>query len=195
MSLPEQRGATYEDLLAVPDTKIAEIIHGELHVNPRPAGPHAVCSSFLGMDLGQPFQRGRGGPGGWWIVDEPELHLGEHILVPDLAGWRRERLPVYPADPFVTLPPDWVCEIVSDSSRGVDRVRKLPIYAEFEVHHAWIVDPEKETLEIFRLEKKHWVLIGTHEGEAAIRAEPFDAIALELGGLWDRGQKTPPPSE
>lgn len=189
MSLPERRAATYEDLCAAPDHKIAEIINGELHVNPRPSGPHAVSASILGMDLGPPFQRGRGGPGGWWIVFEPELHLGRQILVPDLAGWRRERLPVYPAGPFVTLPPDWVCEIVSNSTRGVDRIRKLPIYAEFGVRHAWIVDPDKMTLEIFRLEGSRWLLIGTHEGKEKVRAEPFEAITLELGDLWDLGKE------
>ncbi|HBW47135.1 TPA: hypothetical protein DEF17_04295, partial [bacterium] len=125
MSLPERQSATYEDLLKVPDTKIAEIIDGELIVSPRPGIPHAIVASGLGGDLGPPFQRGRGGPGGWWILFEPELHLGYHILVPDLAGWRRERMPVVPADAFVTLPPDWICEVVSESSRRIDRIRKL----------------------------------------------------------------------
>lgn len=176
----------------VPDTRIAEIISGELIVTPRPSGPHTISASGLGGDLVPPFQRGRGGPGGWWIMDEPELHLDKHVLVPDLAGWRRERMPVYPADPFITLPPDWVCEVVSDSTCRIDRIRKLPIYAEFEIGHAWLVDPEKETLEVYRLERGHWLLVGTYEGDTEVRAEPFDAISLGLGALWDRGQQTLP---
>jgi len=188
MSLPERQSATYEDLLKVPDTKIAEIIDGELIVSPRPGIPHAIVASGLGGDLGPPFQRGRGGPGGWWILFEPELHLGYHILVPDLAGWRRERMPVVPADAFVTLPPDWVCEVVSESSRRIDRIRKLPIYASFEVKHAWLIEPESQTLEVYRLENKHWALVATFESDAEVHAEPFDAIMLELKLLWDRGE-------
>jgi len=188
MSLPERQSATYEDLLKVPDTKIAEIIDGELIVSPRPGIPHAIVASGLGGDLGPPFQRGRGGPGGWWILFEPELHLGYHILVPDLAGWRRERMPVVPADPFFTLPPDWICEVVSESSRRIDRIRKLPIYASFEVRHAWLVEPLSKTLEVYRLEGEHWALVATFEGDAEVHAEPFDAIMLELKLLWDRGE-------
>ena len=188
MSLPERQSATYEDLLKVPDTKIAEIIDGELIVSPRPGIPHAIVASGLGGDLGPPFQRGRGGPGGWWILFEPELHLGRDILVPDLAGWRRERMPVVPADAFVTLPPDWVCEVVSESSRRIDRIRKLPIYASFEVKHAWLIEPESQTLEVYRLENKHWALVATFESDAEVHAEPFDAIMLELKLLWDRGE-------
>ncbi|MEK8023949.1 MAG: Uma2 family endonuclease [Candidatus Hydrogenedentota bacterium] len=196
MSLPANRyDATYEDLKRVPDTKIAEIIGGELIVSPRPAGPHAISASGMGMELGPPFRMGRGGPGGWWIIDEPELHLGEHVLVPDLAGWRRERLPVYPAEPFVTLSPDWICEVLSESTCRVDRIRKLPIYAEHEVRHAWLVDPIEETLEVYRLEGRHWLLVGTHEGDAEVRAEPFDAIALQLSVLWDRGEPRPAQAE
>ena len=188
MSLPERQSATYEDLLKVPDTKIAEIIDGELIVSPRPGIPHAIVASGLGGDLGPPFQRGRGGPGGWWILFEPELHLGYHILVPDLAGWRRERMPVVPADPFFTLPPDWICEVVSESSRRIDRIRKLPIHASFEVKHAWLIEPESQMLEVYRLEGEHWALVATFEGDAEVHAEPFDAIMLELKLLWDRGE-------
>ncbi len=190
MGQPARRRATYEDLLQVPDTKIAEIIDGELYVFPRPAVPHAHAASGLGMDLGSPFQRGRGGPGGWWILFEPELHLGRHVLVPDLAGWRRERMPAMPDVVGMTLPPDWVCEVLSDSTRGVDRVRKLPIYAEHGVTHAWLVDPIATTLEVYRLEGGRWFLSGAFEGDVEVRAEPFDAVALDLAVLWDRGEET-----
>ncbi len=182
--------ATYDDLMQVPDTMVAEIIDGELFAFPRPAGPHTHAASVLGMDLGPPFARGRGGPGGWWIVFEPELHLGEHVLVPDLAGWRRERLPVYPEEVGVTLPPDWICEVLSDSTLRIDRIRKLPIYAEHGVAHAWLVDPVRETFEVLRLhpEQGRWLLAGAWEGRCMVQAEPFDAIELDLGALWDRGQ-------
>ena len=179
-----RRRATYEDLLRVPDTMVAEILDGELYATPRPAVPHAQAASVLGMDLGGAFQRGRGGPGGWWIVDEPELHLDDEILVPDLAGWRRERLPALPHAPYMTLAPDWICEVISDSTRSLDRVRKLPTFARFAVRHAWLVDPLARTLEVFRLEQGRWVLVGTYEGEAEVRAEPFDEVPLSLGALW-----------
>jgi Uma2 family endonuclease len=188
MSMPERRPATYEDLLLVPDTKVAEIINGDLIVSPRPGGPHAISASIIGMGLGPPFNWGQGGPGGWWIIDEPELHLNGNVLVPDLAGWRKERLPVYPADPFVTLAPDWVCEVVSESTARIDRIRKLPIYAAFEVRHAWLVDPLKQTLEVYRLEGTRWSLLAAHEGDEEVRAEPFEAVVLPLKRLWDRGE-------
>lgn len=191
MSLPERREATYDDLMRVPDTKIAELIGGDLIVSPRPGGRHGVSMASLGMELGTPFRMGRGGPGGWWIIVEPELHLDRHVLVPDLAGWRRERLPVFPAEHFVTVPPDWVCEILSESTYRVDRVRKMPIYAQSGVRHLWLVDPAKETLEVYRLEKKNWLLVGSHEGDAEVRAEPFDAIVLPLVNLWDCGEPRP----
>lgn len=120
--------ATYEDLLKVPDHLVAEILDGELFATPRPSIPHAVASSRLGGEIGGPFDRGRGGPGGWWILDEPELHLGPDILVPDVAGWRRTRLPAMPATAFLTVAPEWLCEIVSPSTEGLDRGRKLAIY-------------------------------------------------------------------
>ena len=188
MSDPAQRRATYQDLLSVPGHLVAEIVDGELVVSPRPAGPHSRAASALGMEIGGPFDRGRGGPGGWWIIDEPELHFGENTLVPDLAGWRRERLPVYPDGPFVTLAPDWVCEVLSERTRRLDRVRKMPIYAREGVSWVWIADPVAETLEVFRLQAGVWVLASSHVGSDDMRAEPFAAAPLALGALWDRGQ-------
>jgi len=188
MSEAASRRATYQDLLQVPDDLVAEIVDGELVVSPRPSGPHTTAASVLGMEIGGPFHRGRGGPGGWWIVYEPELHLGEDTLVPDLGGWRRERMPVYPDGPFVTLQPDWVCEVLSDRTRRLDRMRKMPIYAREGVAWIWIVDPLAETLEVFRLQAGAWMLVSSHVGSDDIRAEPFDAVPLALGALWDRGQ-------
>jgi Uma2 family endonuclease len=188
MSVPARRRATYEDLLAVPAHLVAELVDGELHTTPRPAPRHAIASSRLGSDLGGPFDRGRGGPGGWWILDEPELHLGHDVVVPDLAGWRRSRLPDIPDDPYFTLPPDWVCEILSRSTERLDRGKKLGIYAREGVGHLWLLNPDTETLEAYRLEQGRWLLLGTHVGDIAARIEPFDAIELELWPLWGRLQ-------
>jgi Uma2 family endonuclease len=129
MTATARKLATYEDLFDLPENIIGQIIHGQLITQPRPAPKHALASSSLGDELMSPFQKGRGGPGGWWILDEPELHLGPHILVSDLAGWRRERLPELPTTAYFTLPPDWICEILSPSTARLDRADKMPIYA------------------------------------------------------------------
>jgi Uma2 family endonuclease len=184
--LPKRREATYEDLLALPDDVLGQLVEGELHATPRPAIDHQRTSSTLGFDIGVPFDRGRGGPGGWWIVDEPELHLGRNVLVPDLAGWRRERLPALPREAFFTLAPDWVCEVLSPSTARIDRLKKLAIYAREGVEHAWLVDPALETLEVFRRQGEAWLLVLTAGGDEVVRAEPFDAVELSLTGLWIR---------
>ena len=187
MGSPVRRRATYDDLLQVPDTQVAEIVDGDLHVSPRPALRHAFVSSGLGADLLVAFQRGRGGPGGWWIVDEPELHLADDVLVPDLAGWRRERVPQFPDTAAFTLNPDWVCEVVSPTTERLDRAKKMPVYAREKVSHLWLVNPLARTLEVYRLADGRWLLLATHEGSAVVRAEPFDAIELELAPLWGEG--------
>ena len=188
MADPARRRATYDDLLAVPSHVVAEIIDGELHTSPRPAARHARSASTLGMDLGAAFDRGRGGPGGWHILDEPELHLGADVLVPDLAGWRRTRMPEVPDVAAFTLSPDWVCEVLSPSTGRLDRAGKLPVYARAEVGHAWLVDPLQKTLEVLRREGPSWLLVTTFAGDAMVRAEPFDAIELDLAALWLREQ-------
>jgi Uma2 family endonuclease len=184
MSNPLKRGATYADLCAVPENFVAEIIGGELYASPRPAIPHAHAASVLGMELGGPFHRGRNGPGGWVLLDEPELHFGDDVLVPDIAGWRRERMPTVPAAAHVTLAPDWLCEVLSPATEKIDRVKKLAVYGREGVGHVWLVNPVLETLEVLRLESQRWSLLAEHEGAARVRAEPFDAIELELGALW-----------
>ena len=185
MSIPAKRFATYEDLCQVPDHMVAHIIHGQLIVMPRPAPKHALASSSLGGELIGPYQKGRAdGPGGWWILDEPELHLGLNILVPDLAGWRRERMPELPKTAFFTLPPDWVCEVLSPSTGQMDRVDKLPIYAKHAVGNAWLVDPELQTLEVFALDKGHWRLECAFKAAEEVCAPPFQAIRFSLATLW-----------
>ena len=182
-SAPTRR-ATYQDVLDAPAHRVAEIVDGTLYTHPRPAMPHALASSSLGTDLSNPFQFGRGGPGGWWIIDEPELHLSEDILVPDLAGWRRERMPDYPDTAYVTLAPDWVCEVLSASTRRLDLHVKRPVYAREEVRHLWLVDPTDRTLEAFELREGEWVLIASAKDDDPISIRPFDAITFSLGDLW-----------
>jgi len=180
------RAATYEDLMRVPDHLVAEILEGELYATPRPAVPHAMAASVLGSELGNPFQQGRGGPGGWWILDEPELHLGADVVVPDLAGWRRAHLPELPNAAAITVAPDWVCEVLSPSTEALDRVPKLRVYARERVSHVWFVNPKTQTLEVLRLEGGAWMIIATHDGDASVRVEPFDAVSLDLFRLWGR---------
>jgi Uma2 family endonuclease len=186
-----KKEATYADLLALPENVIGEIVDGELIASPRPAAPHARASSILGGDLGPPFDRGKGGPGGWWIVDEPEVHLGRQVLVPDLAGWRRERMLAFPTDAFFTLAPDWVCEVLSPSTASFDRVKKMRVFAAEGVGHAWLVDPVARTLEVYRLAEGRWVLLSAHEGTEVVRAEPFEELEIALSDLW---VETEPPT-
>jgi Uma2 family endonuclease len=181
---PFDRPATYDDLEKLPDNLVAEIVDGELHASPRPAPPHARAGSVLGRKVGGPYDDGIGGPGGWWILDEPELHLKENVLVPDLAGWRRSRMPDLPTTAYFPLAPDWVCEILSPSTSSLDRVQKLAIYAREGVSHAWLIDPLARTLEVLRLENGRWTILATHAGKEIVRAEPFADIELELSALW-----------
>ena len=179
-----RRHATYEDILALPPNVVGQIVDGELFVSPRPAIDHARASSILGGSLVPPFDVGRGGPGGWWILVEPEIHLDSNTTVPDLAGWRRSRLPVLPREAFFTLAPDWVCEVLSPSTARFDRMKKLSVYAREGVGHAWLVDPALETLEVLRLHEGSWLLVLTTGGDEKVRAEPFEAIEIDLAGLW-----------
>ena len=183
---PLKKGATYADLYDVPDHFVAEIFDGDLYASPRSAIPHAHAAFVLGGALFEPFHSGRRGPGGWLILAEPELHFGKNVLVPDLAGWRRARMPEAPDAAYITLAPDWVCEVLSPSTEILDREKKLRIYARESVAHAWLVDPLRRTLEVLALDEGKWVARATHEGGVSVRAAPFDAIELELGALWIR---------
>ena len=178
--------ALYERLQSLPECLVGEIIGGQLYTQPRPTGPHALASSSLGADLHGAYQRGRGGPGGWWIIDEPELHFIRDtlVLVPDIAGWRRERLPHIPQDQRFEVVPDWVCEVPSPSTAKTDRVIKMPIYAEHGVAHVWLLDPLARTLEAFVLNQGRWLVIGLFKDQDEISVAPFTEIRLPLSGLW-----------
>jgi len=184
MSAPARKRATYEDILALPAHVVGEILGGELFTQARPRARHAAASSTLGEELGPPFRRGRGGPGGWIFLDEPELHLGDDVIVPDLAGWRRERMPELADVAFLELPPDWVCEVLSPRTARVDRVLKRHIYARERVAHYWLLDPDAKTLEVERLDGETYRVVLSASEDDKVRAEPFDAIELDLGLLW-----------
>ncbi|MCK6548642.1 Uma2 family endonuclease [Myxococcota bacterium] len=184
---PAKAPATYEDVLRAPEHVVAELIGGELFLEPRPTLSQREAASVLAMLLGPPFRLGRGGPGGWVLQDEPELHLGPEVLVPDLAGWRREAHPDLDLSlAFASVAPDWVCEVLSPSTQGKDRVRKLPLYGEHGVQHAWLIDPIAQTLEVYKRREGAWFVLSSHEGAATVRAEPFDVVAFELADLWAR---------
>jgi Uma2 family endonuclease len=178
--------ALYEQIEALPEGVTGEILDGQLYLHPRPSGPHGFAASSLGYELIGPFQRGRGGPGGWWILDEPELHFirNTEVEVPDLAGWRRERMPLIPKDHRYTLVPDWVCEILSPTTAGTDREVKMPSYARFGVAYAWLIDPRAQTLEAYALDAGTWREIGRFGEAAVVSVAPFEAMSLSLGNLW-----------
>jgi Putative restriction endonuclease len=180
----ERRPATYQDVLDAPANMVAELIEGALHVQPRPASLHARAASVLGVRVGGPFDSDPAGPGGWWIIDEPELHLGTDVLVPDLGGWRRERMEPYPDVPWFDLAPDWACEILSPSTRRIDLTSKRRIYGAAGVGHLWFVDPSARTLEAFALRDGAWTLVAALKDDEEVRVPPFDAIAFPLSALW-----------
>ena len=181
--LPRRR-ATYADLEAVPPHLVAELIDGELVTHPRPRARHAYSASILGGILSQRFHVGNGGPGGWWIVDEPELHLLDDVAVPDIAGWKRERMPIFPDTAFISLVPDWLCEFLSPSTVRYDRGSKRDMYARNNVQHLWHVDPESRLLECFELRDGLWVLLKTYKDNDEIAAPPFAEVPFALGLLW-----------
>lgn len=180
----ESPQATYQDVLDTPFHMIAEIVDGSLYTNPRPDSAHAKASSRLWGSIGTPFDFGRGGPGGWWILFEPELHLGEDIVVPDLGGWRRERMPEVPNVAYFTLAPDWVCEVLSPSTRKLDLGGKRMIYPREGVGHIWFIDPTARSLEAFELRSTEYELIDTLYDDAQVSLPPFEAVSFDLGAFW-----------
>ena len=187
MSEPIKRGATYADLMELPENVVGEIIGGDLFASPRPRLGHARLQLVLGGRVQSAFgERGGGAHAdGWWLLSEPELRFGSDTLVPDIAGWRRTRMPELPAEaPWATLAPDWVCEVLSPGTARLDRVRKLPLFAREGVGHAWLVDPAARTLEVYRLESGLWVVAAVHGGDERVRPEPFAAAEFDLADWW-----------
>ena len=184
---PAGSPATYEDLTRLPEGVTGEIVDRELHTRPRPAVPHAHTCSFVLGSLSGTFG-GRGGAPppdkGWWILLEPELHLGGDVLVPDLAGWRRSRVPRLPNAAWLEIAPDWVCEILSPRTAGHDRVRKMPAYARHGVEHLWLVDPSARTVEVYQRHEPTWVVAATHAAEDVARIPPFEELELDLSPWW-----------
>jgi Uma2 family endonuclease len=179
-----RRPASYRDVLDAPPELIAELVHGALHLHPRPALRHARASLKLGARLDDPFENGVGGPGGWYFAIEPELHLGPDVLVPDLAGWRRERMGAFPDAPAAAVAPDWVCEILSPATRRFDLTEKRALYGAHRVGHLWLADPETRTLEVFAGREAGWLLLAALAGDDEVRAAPFEAIGFPLSALW-----------
>jgi len=176
--------ATYQDILDAPPHMVAELINGTLHMNPRPTPRHGEASTGLMAHVSPPFHFSIGGPGGWIIHAEPELHLVDDVLVPDIAGWRRERLPQLPSEAFFSISPDWVCEILSPSTRTLDLGLKRTIYGAENVQYLWLVDPECRTLEAFVLKDRQWSLVATLTGDTLVSLPPFEEISFNLTALW-----------
>ena len=188
----KEKRATYQDVLDAPPNMVAEVLGGALYTHPRPAVPLARASSRLGVRLGAPFDSDRGGssgPGGWWLIDEPELHLGEDIVVPDLAGWRRENMPELPDAAYFSQAPDWACEVLSPSTRALDKGPKQAIYTREGVAHLWFVDPDTRSLAAFALRGGRYTLIGRRSGDDPVSLPPFDAIDFSLADLWPPAKK------
>ena len=179
-----QKRATYADVEAAPENLVAEIIFGELMTHPRPAFRHAATQFALSGVLAAPFQYGRGGPGGWVFFVETEIKFGGDLLVPDICGWRVERFPGEPQKNYFTVPPDWVCEILSGSTEKRDRTLKMRIYGEAGVSHMWLIDPRLQILESFALEGGRWSKVGDWNSEDQVRAMPFEAHPFKLSDLW-----------
>jgi Uma2 family endonuclease len=176
--------ATYQDVLDAPPNMVAELVGGALHLHPRPAPRHARAGSTLGVKIGASFDLGDGGPGGWVILDGPELHIGSDVLVPDLGGWRRERMPKLPETAWFETVPDWVCEVLSPGTRRLDLTEKRDLYAAAGVQHLWLIDPDARTLEAFELREGRWLLIAALKDDEEVRVAPFGAVACGLAALW-----------
>ncbi|MGA2937868.1 MAG: Uma2 family endonuclease [Syntrophobacteraceae bacterium] len=185
MSEPAGKKAAYEDLYGIPENTTGEIVHGALIVTFRPSRKHVYAASALDKKIGPPYQFGEGGgPGGWIILLEPEIGLGENVVVPDLAGWKEERYPDEEPYNWISVAPDWVCEVLSPNTLRIDKMEKMPIYARYGVPHLWLLDPIAKTLDVFRLKGGEWVVAGLFVEGAKVRAEPFVEIEMNLSDLW-----------
>ena len=187
-----RKPATYADLEAVPPHLVAEILDGELVTHPRPAPKHSAVQSALNTKIGAPFQFGMRGPGGWIFMMEPELHLGPHVIVPDIAGWRTERLPEVPEAAWIELVPDWACEVLSPSTRRDDRGRKSRIYAAYGMAYLWLLDPIVRELDALELFQGKWTSLGNFSDDDVVAVAPFTAVPLSLLDIWPAERRMQP---
>lgn len=185
MAEPALKKASYEDLYRIPENMTGEIIAGELIVTPRPSRKHGYAATALGAKVTTGYQLGEGGgPGGWVIIIEPEIRFGEDFIVPDLAGWRRERFPASEEHNWISIAPDWVCEILSPHTARLDKHGKMKVYSHHGVPHLWLIDPLNRTFDVFRLQSGQWVVLGFYTDDDRVRAEPFSEIEIDLKILW-----------
>jgi hypothetical protein len=184
MSTAPKNLATYADIEALPPNMVGEILFGSLVTHPRPARRHTSASSSMGAIITPPFQFGSGGPGGWIIIDEPELHLGPHVVVPDLAGWRAERLIGNGDGAYFEEVPDWICEVLSPSTEKYDRSDKQRIYATYGVGHVWHINPITRLLEVYQRQDKAWLQTHVFKDQDQVSAPPFESLSFNLGLLW-----------
>lgn len=190
MAEPLRRPASWQDILDAPEGLKAEVIAGELLLHPRPRLEHGRSQAILSSHLSPPFDLGNGGPGGWWIVVEPDVLFGEHDIVsPDLAGWRRSTLPELPNEQPISTPPDWVCEVISPTSARRDRITKTSLYLTGGVSYYWLIDPELRSLEALRADGGRWTLLGAWTDGHHVAVPPFEAVELDVGSLFP-----PPPA-
>jgi Uma2 family endonuclease len=192
MTAPAKRPATYADIEALPPDMIGEIIFGTLVTQPRPVRRHTGAASALGALVTSSYQFGRGGPGRWIFADEAELHLGPHVLVADIAGWRRERMTESPDEPYFHIAPDWVFEAMSPSTERYDRNEKRTIYAHYGVDYLWYLDPRLKMLETFERTDRTYKITGTFADDAEVCAPPFIDLKFPLTELWPFDQPTTP---
>lgn len=190
MNEAAKKRATYEDLYAIADNLIGEIIDGELIATPRPSRKHSSTTTLLTSRVVPPYYYGEGGgPGGWIILVEPEIEFGKDILVPDLAGWKEERFIWEEEQNPISVIPDWACEVLSPNTARLDRVKKMAKYAEHGVSYFWLIDPLLMTLEAYRLETGRWTVLGSYAEKDQVRVEPFQEIAIDLSDLWPKTVK------
>jgi Uma2 family endonuclease len=184
---PVPKSSLYDQLLELPEILIGEIIDGQLHTHPRPGGKHILISSNVGSELHGPFQKGKNGPGGWWILQEPEVHLSldNEVAVPDLAGWRKERLPEIPESHKFTVIPYWICEIFSPATETFDRQVKMPLYARYAIRFLWLIHPINKTLEAFHLVDTEYSLQGVYKSGDKLSIMPFQDIELKVSDLLE----------
>jgi Uma2 family endonuclease len=177
--------ANAADLAALDERVRAEVIRGVVVEKAAPSFEHGDAQSSLAAALKDPFQRQRGGPGGWWIATDVEIELEVHeVYRPDLVGWRRERMSERPRGRPIRVRPDWVCEVLSPSNAEYDLGAKLFTYHRSAIPQYWIADPEHATLTVYRATEHGYVVVSSAGRGDRVRAEPFEAIEIAIEELF-----------